>query len=209
MRLGSAALLLGLIALVAFITMTMQTLRIAPKIAKVTEVRGSVVAQLPARLGRSVRTVSLKLGSVVASGTIIQTGPDGSATLHWVDELTLRIGPNSKLKVNRSRFDRTRKTLQAIFHLDIGSVFLSLQKKSSEETLVDLTTPGVTAAVRGTALTVQVDETGQTLVTVSEGVVSVFPRSGSGIRLKAHDTALFSPDGHLVSKSVVQPSGRR
>ncbi|MCS7223447.1 MAG: FecR domain-containing protein [Armatimonadetes bacterium] len=205
MRLGSAALLLGLIALVAFILGSVQTLRLVPKVAKVTEVRGEVLALLPPRLGRPERTMPLKVGSLVLTGTEIRTGVDSSVSLHWADEVTLKIGPKSKLKVTRSRFDRATKALEAIFRLGIGSVFVKLQKSLTPQSVVELETPGVTAAVRGTAFWAEVNQIGETLIRVSEGIVSLRPRLGNRLNLKANDSVLFAPSGRLLRSGVTVP----
>jgi hypothetical protein len=198
MRLGSLALLLGLVALTLLIFGSIETLRIAPLVAKVTEVKGDVVAVLPPKLGRK-ETVerSLKVGSLVLAGTTVKTGKDSFVILHWVDEVEMRIGPNTQLKVTRSSFNRATKALDALFRLDLGVVFVNLKRKLPARSRLELETPAITAAVRGTAYRVEVKPNGETRLEVDHGVVSVRTVKGQEIQLTAGQTIVAQPNGEV------------
>jgi hypothetical protein len=198
MRLGSLALLLGLVALMLLIFGSIETLRIAPLVAKVTEVKGDVVAVLPPKLGRK-ETVerSLKVGSLVLAGTTVKTGEDSFVILHWVDEVEMRIGPNTQLKVTRSSFNRATKALDALFRLDLGVVFVNLKRKLPARSRLELETPAITAAVRGTAYRVEVKPDGETRLEVEHGVVSVRTVKGQEIQLTAGQTIVAQPNGEV------------
>jgi hypothetical protein len=198
MRLGSLALLLGLVALTLLIFGSIETLRIAPLVAKVTEVKGDVVAVLPPKLGRK-ETVerSLKVGSLVLAGTTVKTGKDSFVILHWVDEVEMRIGPNTQLKVTRSSFNRATKALDALFRLDLGVVFVNLKRKLPARSRLELETPAITAAVRGTAYRVEVKPDGETRLEVEHGVVSVRTVKGQEIQLTAGQTIVAQPNGEV------------
>jgi hypothetical protein len=198
MRLGSLALLLGLVALTLLIFGSIETLRIAPLVAKVTEVKGDVVAVLPPKLGRK-ETVerSLKVGSLVLAGTTVKTGEDSFVILHWVDEVEMRIGPNTQLKVTRSSFNRATKALDALFRLDLGVVFVNLKRKLPARSRLELETPAITAAVRGTAYRVEVKPDGETRLEVEHGVVSVRTVKGQEIQLTAGQTIVAQPNGEV------------
>jgi hypothetical protein len=198
MRLGSLALLLGLVALTLLIFGSIETLRIAPLVAKVTEVKGDVVAVLPPKLGRK-ETVerSLKVGSLVLAGTTVKTGEDSFVILHWVDEVEMRIGPNTQLKVTRSSFNRATKALDALFRLDLGVVFVNLKRKLPARSRLELETPAITAAVRGTAYRVEVKPNGETRLEVDHGVVSVRTVKGQEIQLTAGQTIVAQPNGEV------------
>jgi hypothetical protein len=198
MRLGSLALLLGLVALTLLIFGSIETLRIAPLVAKVTEVKGDVVAVLPPKLGRK-ETVErpLKVGSLVLAGTTVKTGKDSFVILHWVDEVEMQIGPNTQLKVTRSSFNRATKALDALFRLDLGVVFVNLKRKLPARSRLELETPAITAAVRGTAYRVEVKPDGETRLEVEHGVVSVRTVKGQEIQLTAGQTIVAQPNGEV------------
>jgi hypothetical protein len=198
MRLGSLALLLGLVALTLLIFGSIETLRIAPLVAKVTEVKGDVVAVLPPKLGRK-ETVErpLKVGSLVLAGTTVKTGKDSFVILHWVDEVEMRIGPNTQLKVTRSSFNRATKALDALFRLDLGVVFVNLKRRLPARSRLELETPAITAAVRGTAYRVEVKPDGETRLEVEHGVVSVRTVKGQEIQLTAGQTIVAQPNGEV------------
>jgi hypothetical protein len=198
MRLGSLALLLGLVALTLLIFGSIETLRIAPLVAKVTEVKGDVVAVLPPKLGRK-ETVErpLKVGSLVLAGTTVKTGEDSFVILHWVDEVEMRIGPNTQLKVTRSSFNRATKALDALFRLDLGVVFVNLKRKLPARSRLELETPAITAAVRGTAYRVEVKPDGETRLEVEHGFVSVRTVKGQEIQLTAGQTIVAQPNGEV------------
>jgi hypothetical protein len=198
MRLGSLALLLGLVALTLLIFGSIETLRIAPLVAKVTEVKGDVVAVLPPKLGRK-ETVErpLKVGSLVLAGTTVKTGKDSFVILHWVDEVEMRIGPNTQLKVTRSSFNRATKALDALFRLDLGVVFVNLKRKLPARSRLELETPAITAAVRGTAYRVEVKPNRETRLEVDHGVVSVRTVKGQEIQLTAGQTIVAQPNGEV------------
>jgi hypothetical protein len=198
MRLGSLALLLGLVALTLLIFGSIETLRIAPLVAKVTEVKGDVVAVLPPKLGRK-ETVErpLKVGSLVLAGTTVKTGKDSFVILHWVDEVEMRIGPNTQLKVTRSSFNRATKALDALFRLDLGVVFVNLKRRLPARSRLELETPAITAAVRGTAYRVEVKPDGETRLEVEHGFVSVRTVKGQEIQLTAGQTIVAQPNGEV------------
>jgi hypothetical protein len=198
MRLGSLALLLGLVALTLLIFGSIETLRIAPLVAKVTEVKGDVVAVLPPKLGRK-ETVErpLKVGSLVLADTTVKTGKDSFVILHWVDEVEMRIGPNTQLKVTRSSFNRATKALDALFRLDLGVVFVNLKRKLPARSRLELETPAITAAVRGTAYRVEVKPDGETRLEVEHGFVSVRTVKGQEIQLTAGQTIVAQPNGEV------------
>ncbi|GBC98384.1 hypothetical protein HRbin17_00896 [bacterium HR17] len=194
MRLGSAALLLGLMALVLLIVGSLETLRLAPRIAKVVAVQGEAVAVLPPRFGRkTTASRPLKPGMLVLAGTVLRTGPNGQVRLRWVDEVEVRIGPNTQLKVTRSSYDRVTKSLEALFRLNLGTVFVSLRRRLPAQSRLELQTPAITAAVRGTAFEVNVRSDGATRLKVAHGVVVVRLPNGTERHLQAGDQLFATP----------------
>lgn len=194
MRLGSAALLLGLTALVLLIFGSIETLRIVPRIAKVVTVQGQATVLLPPRLGRKQPTERpLKVGMLVLAGTTVRTGADSRVVLRWVDDVEMHIGPNTELKVTRSSYDRATKALQAIFRLDVGRVFVNLRRRLPAQSRLELETPAITAAVRGTAFEVVVQPDGVTHLRVEHGVVTVRTADGKERRVKRGEHLTVHP----------------
>lgn len=194
MRLGSAALLLGLIALVLLIVGSLETLRLAPRVAKVVAVEGEAVAVLPPRLGRKTTVHRpLKPGMLVLAGTTVRTGPNGRVRLRWVDDVEMHIGPDTQLKVTRSSYDRVTKSLDALFQLRLGTVFVNLQRRLPAQSRLELQTPAITAAVRGTAFEVTVHPDGVTQLRVAHGVVAVRFADGTERQLQAGESVVAHP----------------
>ncbi len=198
MRIGSLALLLGLVALTLLIFGSIETLRIAPFVAKVTELRGDAVAVIPPKLGRKQPVERpLKVGSLVLAGTIVKTGKDAFVVLQWVDEVEMRIGPETQLKVTRSSFNKATKAIEALFRLNLGTVFVNLKRKLSPRSRLELETPTITAAVRGTAYQVEVKPDGETVLQVERGVVAVKTAKGQELQLTAGQTVVAKPNGDV------------
>ncbi len=196
MRLGSALLLLGLVALTLLIFGSIETLRVAPRIAKVTEVKGAAVALLPSKMGRqSLRERPLKVGSLVLTGMVIKTGKDSSVTLRWVDEVEMRIGSETELKVTRTSYDKATQALEALLRLNLGTVFVNLKRKLPANSRLELATPAITAAVRGTAFELRVAPDGLTALRVHHGAVAVRAVTGKETEVKGGETLLASPKG--------------
>ncbi|MCS7186011.1 MAG: FecR domain-containing protein [Armatimonadetes bacterium] len=198
MRLGSLALLLGLVALTLLIFGSIETLRIAPLIAKVVEVKGDVVAVLPPKAGRK-QTLErpLKVGSLVLAGTTVKTGKDSFVVLNWVDDVEMRIGPETQLKVTRSSFNKATKAIDALFRLNLGAVFVNLKRKLNPRSRLELETPAITAAVRGTAYEVEVKPNGETILQVKRGTVAVKTAKGQELQLTAGGAIVARPDGDV------------
>lgn len=205
MRLGSAALLLGLIGLTVLIFGSIETLRIAPKIAKVISVQGEVIAVVPPRLGRKTPMERrLKVGMLVLTGTTVRTGKDSSAVLQWVDDVEMRIGSNTELKVTRSSYDRVTKALEALFKLNLGNVFVNLKRQLPPRSRLELQTPALIAAVRGTAFEVTVQPDGETTLKVAHGIVTVKTVKGQEMQVKSGDVIAARPDGTVQSVESIK-----
>lgn len=201
MRLGSLALLLGLVALTLLIFGSIETLRIVPLIAKVVEIKGDVVAVLNAKAGRKQPVERpLKVGSLVLAGTTVKTGKDSFVVLHWIDEVEMRIGPETQLKVTRSSFNKATKAIDALFWLNLGTVFVNLKRKLTPRSRLELETPAITAAVRGTAYEVEVKPDGETILHVERGIVSVRTVKGQELQLTEGQAILAKPDGNVSFK---------
>lgn len=204
MRLGSLALLLALVALTILIFGSIETLRIAPLLAKVTELKGEAVAIITPKLGRKQKVEQpLKVGSLVLAGTTVRTGKNSLIVLKWVDEVEMRIGPETELKVNRSSFNKATKAIEALFRLNLGNVFVNLKRKLPARSRLELETPAITASVRGTAYKVKVEPNGLTTLKVEQGSVLVKLANGKEVLLSAGQKVMADPKGTFSIEQAI------
>jgi hypothetical protein len=84
-----------------------------------------------------------------------------------------------------------------LFRLDLGVVFVNLKRKLPARSRLELETPAITAAVRGTAYRVEVKPDGETRLEVEHGVVSVRTVKGQEIQLTAGQTIVAQPNGEV------------
>jgi len=118
------------------------------------------------RDGGSTRTLSLNDG--VQIGDELMTGPDSEAVIETRDGATVRIFPGSRFVLTEPS-----SGLREFLHLILGSVKVHIEKLSGRPNPHKMTTPTAVIAVRGTTFSVQVGQTGATLVAVDEGEVAV------------------------------------
>ncbi|MCS7265962.1 MAG: FecR family protein [Armatimonadetes bacterium] len=198
MRLGSLLLLLSLIGLTLFIFGSIETMRIAPLIAKVTDLKGEAIAVIKPKFGQEQKVErNLKVGSLVLAGTTIRTGKESFVVLKWVDELEMRIGPETELKVTRSSFNKATKAIEALFRLNLGTVFVKLKQKLTSPSRLELETPAITAAVRGTAYKVKVEPNRLTTLQVEHGQVLIKLAKNKELLLKAGQKIVAEPEGNF------------
>jgi len=145
------------------------SITIVQRVARISNVRGSVELQAPGDGGYKPVTQDRN----ARAGSIIRTGADGRATLRWADGTTLRVGPNSTLTIDKCRFDKRHASTLSHFTLSAGRVWVHVVKMLSAESKFEISTPTATAGVRGTAFAMDVASDGATSVLVYDGLVEV------------------------------------
>jgi len=149
------------------------SLSIVQRIARISNVRGSV--ELQAAADDAFQPVSADRNA--RAGSVVRTGADGHATLRWADGTLLRVSPGTTLTIDKCRFDKRRSTSLSHFTVSAGRVWVHVVKMLSAESKFEISTPTATAGVRGTMFAIEVDPNGATDVLVYEGEVEV--RSGT------------------------------
>lgn len=106
----------------------------------------------------------------------IRTGPDAEVDLRLGDDVYLRLKENSQLEGKGPRlFD---SSLTSRLHLLKGTLIGAAEKRFKGTGPIEITTPVLVAAVRGTLFRVEVDEkTGESSVSVLHGQLEVSPRN--------------------------------
>ncbi|MEW6261541.1 MAG: FecR domain-containing protein [Thermodesulfobacteriota bacterium] len=111
------------------------------------------------------RSIPLRVGDRLTPGQTIEAGSGGRAVLKLADGSTLEVYEDARLEINESLARE-----ESSFSLALGYIRLKLQRLLAPEMVV---TPTMIAGVRGTEFGVNVAADGASVVSVTEGEVSV------------------------------------
>jgi len=150
----------------------LNSLKVVQRVTFIGQVHGVVEVKEPGEAG--FRPLSTE--ARVLAGTIVRTGENASAVLHWVDGTRLQAGADTTLKVLECRFDKRTNAALSLFRLDVGRIWVRVIRSLSADSKFEIRTPTATAGVRGTTFSINVDPDGGTEILVYEGDVEV--RSG-------------------------------
>jgi len=148
---------------------------------------GPALAQPAGAIGRVERVVVWGYGTApgasardlyerqpVVANDAVETVKDGALHLRFDDETRLRLGSQSKAVLDRFVYDPARGSGEMTIELGRGVFrFVSGRMDKRGYTLV---TPTATIGVRGTDFIVEVLESGETVVSVLEGLVALRTR---------------------------------
>jgi hypothetical protein len=99
---------------------------------------------------------ALEVGSAVASGDTLETGPDGSVGITFRDETRLSLGPASHVTIDAFLFEPERDELSFAAHIARGTLlYVSGVIARLAPERVEVTTPDGTVGVRGTTFVVR------------------------------------------------------
>ncbi|HUG06626.1 MAG TPA: response regulator [Candidatus Limnocylindria bacterium] len=115
-------------------------------------------------------------GSVIRQGDSVRTRALASAALTFFDETVVVLEPGTEFEIVELRV-RSNGAIAATLRQTSGSTWHVVSAQSSNRYTV--TTPTATASVTGTAFTIQVDPSGLTTVSTTEGAVDVRGVEGS------------------------------
>ena len=104
------------------------------------------------------------VGQKLVVGDLIQTGPDSSATLHFLDGSTLDMKPLTQLAVGTLLTERGRAVTQLL--LKVGEIKARVAHKETVQTDFSIKTPTATTSSRGTVFTVKHDAVSYTHLTL-------------------------------------------
>ncbi len=191
-------LVFGFALLLLLFAFSVQGLFILERVALIDQLEGEAQVK---RAGTG-QVVEARLGLPVKTGDEIVTSTNSRLRLHWADGTTMRIGPNSKVVIKKSRFNTASKKSESLFSLHVGSVFASLRRKLSEGSFFTISTPSVVAGVRGTQFAVLSQGKGPCTVSVWEGKVRV--RSGRvRLTLNSREVAEVARKGEVRKRPLL------
>lgn len=154
-------------------------------------VLGGLLAAVPASAQNAARVLSAQgvvereqppwarvaINSWLPTGTRVRTGDQSRAVLLLIDETQLKINANSELQLAGVRGPSTiftrlaaaaNRSQESVLNLSKGQVWLRARNKPAD---VRVSTPAVTAAIRGTEFDLRVGADGESRITVLEGSV--------------------------------------
>ncbi|MFQ5739486.1 MAG: TonB-dependent receptor domain-containing protein [Acidobacteriota bacterium] len=148
-----------------------------------------------------------KVNQLLRPGATVRTGARSRAAILLADETQLKLGANSDLQLREVRassnlLQRIGKVAagarQSIINLRSGKAWLRSKRKPAR---VRVSTPAVTAAIRGTEFVVDVAEDGESVVTVLEGAVDM--RNDSGAIIVSSGEQGRARIGQAPTKTIV------
>ena len=163
-RLGAGCVAAALFWLAPGISWAQQT----PEAAVLVGMEGSVEILH----GASTNWTAAKTGVLLVVGDQLRTGPRSRATLRLSNLSVLRVGELMTYEIEPPRAPGGKPTL----NLKSGAAYFFSRDKPQE---VQIRTPTVTGAIRGTEFNVLVAADGRTTVTMIDGEVELTNRFGS------------------------------
>lgn len=120
----------------------------APASAEIGRVKSSVG---PVQIQRGTTQLPVKPGLKLEQGDYIVTGKNGRVGIAFVDDTRFAVGPNSKVKLSKFGYDRTRQTGEFVTEVDRGSLgVVSGKIAKSKQDAMKVRTPTSMLGVRGT-----------------------------------------------------------
>ncbi len=174
--------------------------------------RGSVEVFL-AQTGRWEKA---QTAQVLAANQVIRTGPGSQVSLLLDDESVVKLGANTRFAIRAvaptSGWSRLRGLTQAVraqarsaYQLFFGRFWMRNKNRAIQ---IDVETPTITAAVRGTEFTLEQAREGTTLLTTFEGQVLAASRALPADKLLVNPgEQLVADPGRRLRKQVLIRSG--
>ena len=108
----------------------------------------------------------LERNAPVFNGDYIVTGSAGRVKLSMQDDSEITMIPNSKFTISRSSYDNVKKSFASYFKVTYGKLRFRVMKLiGRKHAHYRVKTPTMTCGVRGSDFMVEVDESGNTVVT--------------------------------------------
>lgn len=143
-------------------------------------------------------------GDEILPGMIIKSDASGKGSINFVDGSTIRIEPNTTLKINEASFEENSGSLKVRVALTTGKIWSKITALATPESHWEVKTASAVATVRGSAFGTEVTDQG-TLIVGSEHNISVTPLDGSGneladsgVTVADNDTAFIGNNGQLT-----------
>ncbi len=128
----------------------------------------------------------------------VRTFHDSRTAILFLDQTQVRLRDETQMTIRRVA---GRQDGGSVFDLLRGEAWFRTRNTESD---LSVTTPAVTAAIRGTELNVAVGESGLTIVTVVEGSVTVSNELGS-VLVSVGEQGVARPGEAPVKRVILQP----
>jgi len=140
----------------------------------------AVVREVEGIYGQEVRELNISDG--VYFNEIISTSTDSATKVKFADDTLLTVGPDSKVTIDAFVYDPNSKNSKLVVNATLGVARFVTGKMSSAA--YKIKTPTTTIGVRGTVLTVTVEEDGTTSANVEDGVITVQGQTGEPVEVQ-------------------------
>lgn len=147
------------------------------------------------------------VGYVIQPGDTLRTGPASRVSVLCVDESQIKLGENTLMVFksaepsSRLGYQPVTNTSGSAYGLEQGRAWI---RNTKEDFRFELSTPAVTAAIRGTEFTVEVDPDGASTISLLQGDLPVFNDFGA-LDLAAGEMATARPGEAPRKQILVQP----
>jgi FecR protein len=127
---------------------------------------------------------------VYAEETVL-TDAQASTALQFLDNTQLRVGTNSKVRLDKFVFDPGTGTGEALLNFGTGA-FRYVSGSLGKQHNMKLATPTAVLSIRGTELVISVAPDGTTQVAVFDGEIEVAPCGGESALARTGETATIT-----------------
>jgi hypothetical protein len=146
----------------------------------------------------------LAVGNGVGLGLRIETGDDSAAKMTFDPHGALTLGSRARAVIDRNLVDQVTGRSDSALSVLGGQIRLALGRLFRGEVAID--TPTAVVGVKGTDLRVEVDEpTGTTLVTVTEGEVTVRSKAGGEVIVRAGQRTVVASGQAPTPPALIEP----
>ena len=166
----------------------------------------AVVIQNEVLRGAEAATTAMSVGDAVLRNDTVQTGAYSAARFVMADSTNLSLGPNAKIRIDRSVFNDEHSYRDIAINMTSGA--FRWVTGHSDKNAYKITTPLATIGIRGTILDV-LSQRGQTTVVLQEGAASVCTLGFQCTQLtQPGDTVIVTATGggRVTTKKTNNPS---
>jgi len=174
-------------------------------LARIEQVSGDVTR----RPKGSSDVIIGKIGDELNRGDVIETGANGTAIIHWLDQGESRLSTSTRIQIEALSNDE-EGMLDIRLKLEVGRIWMRMQSLLDLESTVSMQTSDVIATVRGTSFDVSKPEGKETTIWVSDSVVEALATSTeeqAGLFIVEGSMAKFSDLNKATSTMPISASG--
>lgn len=170
--------LLPKFVLINFLLLALLSVAFGAPVASLVASHGPVAV----RAGNALRTVSLRAS--FSPGDVVATGPNGGATILFLDGSQIRLNANSQVEITAP--SPTSKGHKSVIRALSGEIWARLRPGGAAST------PTAIAGVRGTAFDIRIAPDGTSTLLVLEGQVDYYNTYGA-VRVAPNQSSTARP----------------